>query len=110
MVENLVMALNVLEKCLNYDQCAILCNDVLDEPGQTNLPLSWRDFIQDPNLVQLLFRLLMTEVRNSASTTIKVKCAQTLQHLAYVRHTIFADAQSRQAYVTNFMSQLIRLI
>ena len=45
MIETLLQALSVLEKCLNYDWTAVLCNETLDEPGQTNLPLTWRDVV-----------------------------------------------------------------
>lgn len=33
MIENLLQALNVLEKCLNYDWTAILCNETLEDAG-----------------------------------------------------------------------------
>lgn len=51
MVENLLQSLIVLEKCLNYDWSAILCNETLEEYGQTNVPLSWSPILQKPELV-----------------------------------------------------------
>lgn len=99
MVENLLQALSVLEKCLNYDYSAILCNETLDEPGQTNLPHTFRDIIQQPDLIQLIFKILCADIRNSSSTAIKIKCAQSLQHLSYVRHSIFSDSQARFTFV-----------
>ena len=95
LAENLLKALDVVEKCLNYDETAILCNATLDEPGQTNIPLTWRPVIESPDLVLHMFRLLTTDIRNSASTAIKIKCVQALRHVAYVRHAIFSSSESR---------------
>ena len=78
MVECLLQSLSILEKCLNYDYSAILCNETLEEPGQTNLPLSWRDVIQSPDLLKLIFKIMASDIRNSQTIAIKIKCAQAL--------------------------------
>lgn len=72
--------------------------------------MTWRGIIQDPSLLQLLFRLLQADIRSSASTNIKIKCALSLQHLAYVRHALFSDSEARYAFVSNFMTQMINLM
>ena len=110
MVENLLQALTVLEKCLNYDWSAILCNETLEEPGQTNVPISWSQTIQTPSFIQVLFRLLTYEVRNTAAIAIKIKSAISLQHLAFMKHAIFANNDQRIAFVSNFMHEVIKLI
>ena len=50
---------------------------------------------------------MVTDVRNSASTAIKEKSALSLQHLASVRHAIFADGECRKAFIINFMNQMV---
>ena len=74
------------------------------------MPLAWRHVIQPPDLVVHLFSLIRTDVRGSASTAIKVKSAQCLQHLAYVRHAIFESAETRYAFLGNFMQEMTKLI
>jgi len=59
--------------------------------------------------VQHLFRVLGSDIRNTQSTQIKIKCALSLQHLAYVRHAIFTDTTLRQAFIVNFMTELLKL-
>lgn len=110
MIETLLQALTVLEKCLNYDWTAFLCNETLDQQGQTNVPISWRGIILVPDLVQHLFNLISTEIHSSASAEIKTKCALCLQHLAYVRHAIFETQESRFAFLQNFMTEITKLI
>ena len=100
MVENLLMALSVLEKCLNYDYMTVVCNETLiDDPGQTFIPLTWRDTIENPALLELLFKILTTPMTDPASTQIRVKCARSLQHLAFIRHATFTNQNARFTYV-----------
>ena len=42
-------------KCLQFDFVAILMNETLDEPSQTNLPSAWEPFIKDPETITVLF-------------------------------------------------------
>ena len=104
-----MQALSVLEKSLNYDWSAILCNETLEDVGQTNMPISWQPIIESPQLVQLLFGIIRANIASQASTPIKVKCAVSLQHLAFVRHAIFSSNESRIAYIGNFMAELTQL-
>mmetsp|Transcript_21918 Transcript_21918/g.29321 ORF Transcript_21918/g.29321 Transcript_21918/m.29321 type:complete len:80 (+) Transcript_21918:220-459(+) len=51
-----------------------------------------------------------TNINSFASTSIKTKCAISLQHLAYVRHAIFETAEFRQGFLRNFMTEMIKLL
>ena len=73
------------------------------------MPISWRSLIQQPSLVQHLFQLMTTNFNSFSSQLIKRKSALSLQHLAYVRHAIFETADTRQAYLTNFITEMIKV-
>ena len=106
--DSLLQSLSILEKSLSYDFTAILLNETMDEPSQTNIPQSWRPRIENPGLVQSLFKILTMDIRNQQSSPIKAKAAQSLAHLAALRHTIFETTDTRVAFVTNFVTELIK--
>ena len=69
MAENLLIALTVLERCLSYDYMTVVSNETLiDNPGQTFVPLSWRSQIENPALLELLFKILTTPMTDPASS------------------------------------------
>jgi hypothetical protein len=45
---------------LNFDFIAILLNETLEEPSQTNLPASWASIVEDENTVGDLFNCALT--------------------------------------------------
>jgi len=75
LTESLMQALCIQEKALSFDFSAILLNETLDEPITTNVPTSWAPFIERPDTVHNLFRVLAAEIRNQQSTAIKMKAA-----------------------------------
>ena len=81
----------------------------IDDAGQTNIPLTWHGTIENPALLELLFKILTTPMTDPASTQIRVKCARSLQHLAFIRHQTFTDQNIRFAYVKTFMNQIVEL-
>ena len=62
--ESLLQALSILEKSLSFDFTAILLNETLDDPSSTNIPTAWRQYIEDPQTLQGLFKILTAEIRN----------------------------------------------
>ena len=110
LTESLMQALCILERALSFDFTAILLNETLDDPITTNIPSSWAPFVEQPATVRNLFRVLSAEIRNEQSTSIKIKAAQALQHLACVRHSIFESTDKRVAYVTNFVTEIVKFL
>lgn len=53
--ESLEVCLETYLKCLQFDFIAILLNETLDEPTQTNLPAAWESYIENPETVNVLF-------------------------------------------------------
>ena len=49
------MCLETYLKCLQFDFIAILLNETLDEPTQTNLPAAWESYIENPETLNVLF-------------------------------------------------------
>lgn len=62
--ESLLQALSILEKSLSFDFTAILLNETLDDPSSTNIPTAWRQYIEDPQTLQSLFKIMTAEIRN----------------------------------------------
>jgi len=58
--ESLEICLETYLKCLNFDFIAILLNETLEEPSQTNLPASWASIVEDENTVGDLFNCALT--------------------------------------------------
>ena len=95
---------------MSFDFSAILLNETMVDPININLPKSWAPLIENPQLIQNLFRVLSAEIRNQQSTAIKVKALQALQHLASVRHNIFESTDKRIGYVTNFLTEVVKFL
>lgn len=81
--ELLEASLRIYLTCLRYDFLAILLNETLDEPTQTNLPLSWAPQIQDKSSIQALVYLakmnltrvdFMNNDNFKLSTQLALKC------------------------------------
>jgi hypothetical protein len=53
--ESLEVCLDTYLKCLQFDFIAILLNETLDEPTQTNLPAAWECYIENPETINVLF-------------------------------------------------------
>lgn len=53
--DSLTVCLETYLKCLQFDFIAILLNETLDEPTQTNLPSAWEPFLRDPETINVLF-------------------------------------------------------
>ena len=49
------MCFETYNKCLTFDFIAILLNETLDEPSQTNLPSSWTKHVENPQTLNVLF-------------------------------------------------------
>jgi hypothetical protein len=58
----LVQTLEIYEKALSFDFTAILLNETLDDPSSTNLPSSWKEFVEKPETVSNLFRIIKTNI------------------------------------------------
>ena len=54
-LQSLQVCLETYQKCLTFDFIAVLLNETLDEPSQTNLPASWGPNIEDPVTINVLF-------------------------------------------------------
>ena len=110
MTESLLQALSIFERCLSFDFSAILLNETMVDPININLPKNWAPLIENPQMIQNLFRVLSADIRNQQSTAIKVKALQALQHLASVRLNIFESADKRISYVTNFITEVVKFL
>ena len=64
LTESLLQALTILERALSFDFNAILLNETLDDPITTNIPSSWAPYLERPETVQNLFKILAAEIRN----------------------------------------------
>jgi len=53
--ETLEVCLDTYLKCLQFDFIAVLLNETLDEPSQTNLPAAWEKEVEDPDTLNVLF-------------------------------------------------------
>ena len=81
----------------------------MDDPVTTNIPSSWCIFICKPETVGNLFRVLSAEFLQN-SVQMKTKAAQSLQHLACVRHSLFESIDARVSYVRNYLTEIIKFI
>ena len=65
MTESLLQSLSILERSLSFDFSAILLNETMVDPININLPKSWAPYIIDnPTLIENLFRVIMADIRN----------------------------------------------
>lgn len=71
--DSLVTNLSIYEKSLAFDFTAIMLNETLDDPTTTNIPSSWKVFVEDPNTIRNLFRILKCDIRSEKSSRIKFK-------------------------------------
>lgn len=108
--ESLLQSLAILERALCFDFSAILLNETLDDPVTTNIPSSWGPFIEKPSMVQNLFRVLAADIHNQQAMAIKTKAVQALQSLACVRYSLFDSIDTRFAYVTNFITEILKFL
>lgn len=106
----LVQTLEIYEKALSFDFTAILLNETLDDPSSTNLPSSWKEFVEKPETVANLFRIIKTNIPHETQQSIKMKACQCLQHLANIRHSLFENSETRIKYVTFFVTECIHML
>lgn len=57
LLEQLQTSLEIYHKCLTFDFVAILLNETLDEPSQTNLPSAWVKDVENTQTIEVLFFL-----------------------------------------------------
>jgi exportin-7 len=92
-------ALGLAIKCLSFDFIGTNPDESADETGSIQVPTSWRQVIQDPQTMQLLFDYYKgSREPNSA------KCLETLMLFASVRRNLFATDKDR----ASFLSQLVQ--
>ncbi len=58
LLECLKTNLQICQKCLVFDYTSVLLNETLDEPSTTNIPNNWREFVQNPETVNVLFYII----------------------------------------------------
>ena len=121
--ESLEVCLETYLKCLNFDFIAILLNETLEEPSQTNLPASWASIVEDEHTVGDLFNCVLTfllklpftnnKQNNSIYKIMKnvinlaLKC---LCEYANIRLTLFTNQVTKNKYIENFTKHLIHFI
>ena len=64
LTESLFQALSILERCLSFDFAGVLLNETMVEPVNINLPKNWAPYIENPQTIQNLFRVLTADIRN----------------------------------------------
>lgn len=109
-------------KCLQFDFIAILLNETLDEPTQTNLPAAWEVHIENPETINVLFFSvnmllekvsIMTQSKNFNSEILErtkkmiITSLRCLIEFANVRLTIFQNKQTKGVFVANFVKNVI---
>ncbi len=45
-----------------FDYTSVLLNETLDEPSSTNVPNSWREFIENKETIDVLFFILKANI------------------------------------------------
>ena len=106
--ESLLESLSILDKCLAFNNVAILLRETWDEQGATNLPEEWAPQVQDPATLESLFKIITVEIRSQSSTLIKTRAAQCL---ALISNDVgvFPTEEARNTFVGNLMTEIIKL-
>jgi hypothetical protein len=118
-LDSLEVCLETYNKCLTFDFIAILLNETLDEPSQTNLPTSWSKLVENPETINVLFyavKLLLEKMpfvqQNHQAQYPKLKTLaflglKCLCEYANVRSTLFENKDTKGAFIGNFVQNLI---
>lgn len=61
-VECLKTNLEIFHKSMIFDYTSVLLNETLDEPSSTNVPNSWREFIDNKENIDVLFFILKANI------------------------------------------------
>lgn len=108
-------------KCLQFDFIAILLNETLDEPTQTNLPAAWECFIENPETINVLFfsvNMLLNNLQLMTTNKMNIQMIDRVKKMvvlslrcliefANVRLTIFQNKQTKGVFVVNFVTNLV---
>ncbi|CDW76789.1 importin-n-terminal domain-containing protein [Stylonychia lemnae] len=109
LAECLKTNLEICHKCLIFDYTSVLLNETLDEPTNTNVPNSWREFIETKQNVDVMFYILKANIPSPFCSAIKSAASMCLAEYANIRQSIFEKTESRIEYVQNFVNNLIHL-
>ncbi|KAJ0400499.1 hypothetical protein P43SY_006678 [Pythium insidiosum] len=91
-------ALSLAIKALSFDFIGTNPDESADEVGSLQVPTAWRQVIQDPQTMQLLF-----DYYGSNSPPNTAKCLETLMLFASVRRNLFATDKDRAAFLTQLV-------
>lgn len=116
--ESLTVCLETYLKCLQFDFIAILLNETLDEPTQTNLPSAWEPIVRNPETINVLYyavNMLLEKLqalgssspRSSELKSMIILAMRCLQEYANVRQTLFDGKAAKAAFVSNFVQNFI---
>ncbi|KAJ0402462.1 hypothetical protein ATCC90586_009282 [Pythium insidiosum] len=98
-------ALSLAIKALSFDFIGTNPDESADEVGSLQVPTAWRQVIQDPQTMQLLF-----DYYGSNSPPNTAKCLETLMLFASVRRNLFATDKDRAAFLTQLVSGICTIL
>jgi len=93
--------------CLSYDFVGTSLDESTEDIGTIQVPSSWRQLIEEPATMQLLF-----DVYKSSAPPVSNGALECLVRLASVRRSLFASEVERNAYLQRLIvgtSDMLRL-
>jgi hypothetical protein len=103
----LLECLKIFEKCLSFDFNAILLNETLEDASCTNVPVTWRALLLDPQSTAVKSLFAVIGLQSAGLTEQKVAACQCLAHLANIRCSIFETQETRIFFLQSFIQELL---
>jgi len=108
--ECLSLSLEICHKSLIFDYTSVLLNETMDEPSYTNIPNTWKDFLEEKQMVSILFLIMQENIPSPVSSVIKARAASCLSEIANVRQSVFTTPDTRIDFVKHFCESMIGLL
>jgi len=97
--------LQLVKLCLTFDFIGTCPEESTEDTTSVQVPASWRDLIQDPATMQLLF-----DVHKAGEPGHQKVALECLVQMASIRRSLFADDNQRALYLTHLMNGTMEIM